>query len=392
MRQLHSGIMTEDEKMRQLLKRYLAGECTDAEQKIVDRWYEAIDNRHVGDSVHEEMNEDLHAIRAHVGPHPSRCTLRWFHYLSAAAVLAIAIGITVKLALPTPSISHGKEIASLEAKHILPGSDKATLTLPDGRVISLDELTVGTFGQASGNRLIKNEEGSLVYERSLELAEPSTGADYHTMTIPAGGQYRLTLPDGSRVWLNSASSLTYAVNQFEQERTVTLAGEAYFEVVSDSRKPFRVITDKQTVTVLGTKFNINSYPDELGTKTTLVEGSVDITSNQAARSVRLAPGQESFVDGSGPPTIRQVEAGHAIAWINGLFQFDGNTIDEVMRQLARWYDVEVVFDGKPPKGKLYGEVNRNTTADTPLELLSFFNFKHRVSLVNGETRITITNN
>lgn len=384
--------MTEDEEIRQLLKRYLAGKCTDVEREIVDQWYEAIDSQHVVDTIHEEMSEDLHTIRAHVGPPPLRRSFRWFHYLSAAAVLTIAIGITVKLSISVPRSGHVSEITSLEAKHILPGSNRATLTLSDGRVISLDELTLRTFGQESGNRLIKNEEGSLVYERSLESAAPSTGAGYHTMTTPKGGQYRLTLPDGSHVWLNSASSLTYAANQFEQERTVTLAGEAYFEVVSDSRKPFRVITDKQTVTVLGTKFNINSYPDELGTKTTLVEGRVDIATDQAPRPVRLSPGQESFVDGSGLTTVRQVEANHSIAWINGLFLFDGSTIDEVMRQLARWYDVEVVFNGKPPKGKLYGEVNRNTTADTPLELLSFFNFKHHVSAVNGKTCITITNN
>jgi len=383
--------MTEDEKIRDLLKRYLAGKCTDAEREIVDQWYESTDNQRVGDTIYDEMREDLYTIRTQVTPHSPRRSIRWFHYLSAAAVLTIAIGVAIKLYDPISSNSSVNEIASLEAKHILPGSDKATLTLPDGRVISLDELTVGTFGQESGNQLIKDEEGSLVYERSPDSGKLFTENNYHTLNIPKGGQYRLTLPDGTRVWLNSASSLTYAVNHFEQERTVTLAGEAYFEVKSDARKPFRVITDKQTVTVLGTKFNINSYPDELGTKTTLVEGSVDITANKASRSIRLSPGQESFVDGSGLPTVRQVETGQAIAWINGLFRFDGNTIDEVMRQLARWYDVEVVFDGMPPTDKLYGEVNRNTTADTPLELLSFFNFKHHVSSVNGKTRITITN-
>ncbi|WP_353196664.1 FecR domain-containing protein [Parapedobacter defluvii] len=383
--------MTEDEKIRDLLKRYLAGKCTDAEREIVDQWYESTDNQRVGDTIYDEMREDLYTIRTQVSPHSPRRSIRWFHYLSAAAVLTIAIGVAIKLYDPISSNSSVNEIASLEAKHILPGSDKATLTLPDGRVISLDELTVGTFGQESGNQLIKDEEGSLVYERSPDSGKLFTENNYHTLNIPKGGQYRLTLPDGTRAWLNSASSLTYAVNHFEQERTVTLAGEAYFEVKSDARKPFRVITDKQTVTVLGTKFNINSYPDELGTKTTLVEGSVDITANKASRSIRLSPGQESFVDGSGLPTVRQVETGQAIAWINGLFRFDGNTIDEVMRQLARWYDVEVVFDGMPPTDKLYGEVNRNTTADTPLELLSFFNFKHHVSSVNGKTRITITN-
>ncbi|PPL03583.1 FecR family protein [Parapedobacter indicus] len=384
--------MTEDEKIRQLLKNYLAGKCTDAEREIVDQWYEAIDNPHMGSSIHNEMREDLRAIRTQVVPRPTRRTLRWFHYFSAAAVLAVAIGITLKLSGPVPPFSHTKEEVPLEAKHILPGSDKATLTLPDGRVISLDEMTVGTLRQEAGDQLVKDSEGSLFYKRSAKSTERSAEPNYHTMNIPKGGQYKLTLPDGSRVWLNSASSLKYATNHFERDRTVTLTGEAYFEVESDSRKPFRVITDRQTVTVLGTKFNINSYPDELGTKTTLIEGGVDITVNKAAHAIRLSPGQESLVDGSGlPPTVRRVETDQAIAWINGLFRFNGNTIDEVMRQLARWYDVEVVFDGKLPKDKLYGEVNRNTTADTPLELLSFFNFKHRVSSIDGKTRIIITN-
>src|SRR5690606_31103004 len=194
--------------------------------------------------------------------------------------------------------------------------DKATLTLPDGRVISLDEMTVGTLRQEAGDQLVKDSEGSLFYKRSTKSTERSAKPNYHTMNIPKGGQYKLTLPDGSRVWLNSASSLKYATNHFERNRTVTLTGEAYFEVKSDSRKPFRVITDRQNVTVLGRNFNSNSYPYELGAETTLIEGSANISVHTAAYAIRLSPGQVSFVDGTGlSPTVRRVETEQAIAWI-----------------------------------------------------------------------------
>ena len=381
--------MTDNEHIHDLLKRYLAGQCTDAEREIIEQWYESIDRRPDNDTLKQELNGDLDHIGTRIGVYRRRTFRLW--YYAAAAALLIAIGVTYKLY--TPPVESPIAVASaIDASNIQPGSDKATLTLPDGRIIPLDELTIGTFGHEGDNQLIKNEEGSLVYEHSSEQATASSGTDYHTLNIPKGGQHRLTLPDGSRVWINSASSLTFAANGFEHDRTVKLTGEAYFEVAHNPDEPFRVITEQQTVTVLGTKFNINSYADELGTKTTLVEGSVDVATSGSTHAVRLRPGQESFVNGLGKPTVKEVEPSRATAWVNGLFRFDGNTIDEVMRQLSRWYDVDVVFDGELPKGKLYGEVNRNTTANTPLELLSFFDFKHSVSIVNARTRITITNN
>lgn len=381
--------MTDNEYIRTLLKRYLAGQCTDAEQKVIEQWYDAMDKQQDSDTLQQEMGEDLSHIGTHIGVYRRR-TSRWWYYATAAALL-IAIGITVKF-LTTTAQSPTTFATALDASNIQPGSDKATLTLPDGRIIPLDELNIGTFGHEGTNQLVKNEEGSLVYEHTQGAADASSDADYHTLNIPKGGQHRLTLPDGSRVWINSASSLTFAASGFEHNRTVQLTGEAYFEVAHNPAEPFRVVTGQQTVTVLGTKFNINSYADEPGTKTTLVEGSVDVATNGFTHPIRLIPGQESFVDGSGDPTVTQVETSRATAWINGLFRFDGNTIDEVMRQLSRWYDVDVVFEGNLPDDKLYGEVNRNTTANTPLELLSFFNFKHSVSMVNARTRITITNN
>src|SRR5690606_8146867 len=216
---------------------------------------------------------------------------RWLYYVAAATVL-IAIGVVFRLGFAPTAPSDKTTNLPLAAKDILPGSDQATLTLSDGRVVMLDEANEHSIEGESGTYVIQNAADGIRYDRSsnrilADIVKPQ----YHTLKTPIGKQVHLTLPDGSKVWLNARSSLTYAVNNFEQTRTVRLEGEAYFEIFSDAAKPFRVVTDKQTVMVLGTKFNVNSYPDELGTTTTLVSGKVQVKSQNGTGLVQLSSGQ-----------------------------------------------------------------------------------------------------
>lgn len=383
--------MSEKQPASELLQRYLDGTCTDAERKLVDDWYQQLGNEDHAILSDQEILRDLDHVQKKTGlTRPS--APRWLYYVAAATVL-IAIGVVFRLGFAPTAPSDKTTNLPLAAKDILPGSDQATLTLSDGRVVMLDEANEHSIEGESGTYVIQNAADGIRYDRSsnrilADIVKPQ----YHTLKTPIGKQVQLTLPDGSKVWLNARSSLTYAVNNFEQTRTVRLEGEAYFEIFSDAAKPFRVVTDKQTVMVLGTKFNVNSYPDELGTTTTLVSGKVQVKSQNGTGLVQLSSGQQAFVDANGTTTrLASAHIDAAIAWTIGLFKFEGNTIDEVMRQLGRWYDVDIVFEGPKPSTQLWGEVHRNAAADTPLKLLDFFNFAHEVSLVNGKPRITIFN-
>lgn len=381
--------MSEDQHEKKLLERYLRGECTDAEREIVDSWYNSFDGNADDPILDAEVRSDLDYVGRRMGIGQSSGLRRLVVYAAAAAVLAITAGIVTKLTMAPRTPTRDTATVFLEAKDILPGSDRATLTLSDGRVVSLDESYSDALPDEFGTYVIGNADGSIQYKPHELAVAALHGTKYHTLRTPKGKHFRLTMPDGSVVVLNAMSSLTYDVSRFSGERTVRLTGEAYFEVVSNADRPFRVVSDMQTITVLGTKFNVNCYPDESGTRTTLLEGMVDVATSEHPDAIRLVPGEQAFVGGSGMPLVTPTGTANPIAWINGLFHFDGQAIDEVMRELGRWYDVEIVFQGAKPATRLWGEVNRNTTADIPLKLLSFFDFNHEVTQVNGTTRITM---
>ncbi|MFC3197631.1 FecR family protein [Parapedobacter deserti] len=383
--------MSEKQPTSELLQRYLDGTCSDAERKLIDDWYQRLDNEDYATLSDQEILRDLDHVQKKIGLAKPGVP-RWLYYVAAATVL-IAMGVFLRLAWePSTSPDHVTGVP-LAAKDILPGSDQATLTLSDGRIITLDETNEHPIKGESGAYTIQHVADGIRYDKSGSPvpADPLT-PQYHTLETPIGKQVRLTLPDGSNVWLNARSSLTYAANNFEEARTVRLEGEAYFDIFHDTSNPFRVVTEEQIITVLGTKFNVNSYPDELGTTTTLVSGKVEVKPQNGAGLVQLSSGQQAFVDADGMTThVQSAHIDAAIAWTIGLFKFEGNTIDEVMRQLGRWYDVAIVFEGPKPSTKLWGEVHRNAPAEIPLKLLDFFNFKHEVSLVNGKPRIVIFN-
>ncbi|MBW8687100.1 FecR family protein [Chitinophaga rhizophila] len=264
-----------------------------------------------------------------------------------------------------------------------PGTDKAVLTLADGTVVPLD--SAGRQELVQGATAVQQAGGVLQYR----AADRSAGAGFNTLSTPRGGQFKVVLPDGTAVWLNAATSLRYPTAFTGSERVVTLKGEAYFEVAKNPQQPFRVqVDDRAVVEVLGTNFNIHAYSDESPISTTLLDGKVVMMgSNAPDRRVVLNPFQQAVADKDRLELNSTVNIEQVMAWKNGMFNFDGLDLPAVLRQLARWYDVEVVFEGKIPTRKFGGEIQRDLTLQQVLRILEKMDVQCRIE--NGNRLIVM---
>jgi transmembrane sensor len=300
----------------------------------------------------------------------------WFRY--AAAIILLLGGVTYlwvsgKKTEQTLANSN-KANQAAPATDIAPGSDKAVLTLSDGSTILLDSATNGTLAKQGGTQVVKLADGTLAYQVS---ASPDTKVFYNTMETRRGGKYRLILPDGSKVWLNSSSSIRYPNVFAGQERNVEITGEAYFEIAKDASKPFKVISGGMAVQVLGTEFNIMAYADEGAIRTTLVNGSVLIT--KKGQSKQLNPGEQlSIGNAPGGLMVSRPDLEEVLAWKNGLFNFKSADIYTVMRQLSRWYDIDVRYEGKAPAVQIIGKMDRGLNLADILEFLAKMEIKFRM--------------
>lgn len=276
----------------------------------------------------------------------------YYKWLAVAAVLALALTVTLRI----QNHSSKKHVFLTD---IAPGGNKATLTLANGRKISLNDIANGDLIKEAGLSISKTTNGQLVYN----IEKNSAIADDHQVNVistPNGGEWQIRLPDGSLVWLNALSSLEYPLNiGTTTVRKVKLKGEAYFEVAKDSKHPFIVETDKQKLEVLGTHFNINSYTNESLTKTTLLEGSVRISAIQNLNEYQvLRPGQQSVLSENGIK-IKAVDTDESVAWKNGYFMFNNEKQESILRKIARWYNVKVEYADKEAKDVMYyGTVSR----------------------------------
>jgi ferric-dicitrate binding protein FerR (iron transport regulator) len=251
----------------------------------------------------------------------------------------------------------------------LPGGNKAILTLANGRQITLTGARNGTLAVQGAVAINKTADGRIIYNSSNEATSGHAAATtYNTMTTPRGGQYQVVLPDGSKVLLNAASSLTYPTTFNGNERKVELTGEAYFEVAHNASKPFKVSSNGQTVEVLGTHFNINAYKDEPAIKTTLLEGKVKVTANTLNKVHFLEPGQQSVFNAQ-TFAVNQVETEGVVAWTNGQFVFEDDNIQYIMRTVSRWYDVDVTYNGTAPDDIFGGSVSRFNNISEVLKTL-----------------------
>jgi transmembrane sensor len=296
---------------------------------------------------------------------PVRRMGRWW---AAAAMLVLLLAggyFWSRYQKPSPVVLP----AVAQVHDVKPGTNKAVLTLSGGRQIVLDssrEDTVLTEGAA----IVAGSHGRLAYNTGNE---PAAEVLYNTLATPRGGEYQLTLPDGTRVWLNAASSIRYPTAFTGPERKVEVTGEIYFEVVKNASKPFKVLVNgKQEVEVLGTSFNINAYTDEAAIKTTLLEGSVRVDSRMAGHPMALLrPGEQTQLGERGTLTLKTVvDLDAVVAWKNGLFAFTDADLPTVMRQLARWYNVEVSYEGDIPKREFNGKIGKSLTLDQVLKVLT----------------------
>lgn len=311
------------------------------------------------------------------GIQPAAAPVRTIHpfkkWIAAAAIVTVFSAVAYLVLRPDGG-SKTQQVADID-----PGSSKATLTLSNGDRI---ELNTGGGGIVTGNEIIRYADSSM-----LAVTPPEASAvAFNTLSTPKGGQYRIVLPDGTRVWLNAETTLKYPGKFAIDHRTVELEGEAFFEVAQKHHQPFMVKTKAQELQVLGTAFNINAYPDETFTSTTLAEGSVQVRNLATAEVNKLQPGTQSEVSGQ-RTIIRQADVFSATAWKEGLFSFRNATVADLMKQLRRWYGVDVEFEGKMPDMRINGEVDRNMSASKVFEVLDYLDIQFRIE----ENRIIISN-
>jgi ferric-dicitrate binding protein FerR (iron transport regulator) len=291
-------------------------------------------------------------------------------YISEKVLSELKTDSPLKRVPPSPNVEK-KE--SLIVNDIEAGENKAILTLGDGSRIILDDAKNGILANQGGNSVLKAAEGEIVYSFINEIKDPLTEDQqvpviYNTIETPKGGKFQIVLPDGSKVWLNAASSLRFPTVFNGSKRQVELKGEAYFEVSHDKSKIFEVNTRNQVVQVLGTHFNINAYLDEPTVNTTLLQGSVRVSDLRTNISQLLKPGEQSQLSEQ-IDVINLKDTNEAVAWKEGYFQFDEADIKTVMRQIERWYDVSVIYEGDLPNYRFGGEIERNLSLLQVLKVL-----------------------
>lgn len=263
-----------------------------------------------------------------------------------------------------------------------PGGNKAILTLGNGETIILDSAANGTLATQGNSKVTKLADGQLAYQGLDNSTDKKVV--YNTISTPRGGQYNLTLPDGSKVWLNAESSLRFPTTFLGNERKVILTGEGYFEVAHNKDKPFHVSVNQTVIEVLGTQFNVNAYGDGGSMKTTLLEGSVKLS--EGNNSVIIEPGQQAVINNVSNSLMvnKTVNLEEVVAWKNGIFQFDETDIKNVMKQIGRWYDLDVVFEGKVPDKKITGKIYRNVNVSKVLKIMESLKIHFRIE---GKTLI-----
>jgi ferric-dicitrate binding protein FerR (iron transport regulator) len=308
---------------------------------------------------------------------------KWLRY-AASILLLLAAGAYFIIPGKKQSGVNEKNVSlASKATDPQPGKEGAILTLTDGTQLVLDSMSNGLITTQNGIKVLLNN-GQVTYTPDKKTGEQQIA--YNTMTTPRGRQFQLLLPDGSKVWLNAASSIRYPVVFSGNERKVDITGEAYFEVTKNAAMPFRVSAGTGTeIEVLGTHFNINSYSNEGSINTTLLEGSVKVK-RQGANDVKLIPGQQARIDrhdksgasSSAVKVVNDVDVERVMAWKNGVFNFQDATLEEVMRQLERWYDIEVVYEKGIPSFEFYGKMGRDLPLLTVLRGLNLSNVNFRM--------------
>lgn len=365
-----------DKYLLEIIAKFKNGQATEAEIQEIDLWYEnqASNSGYTDDmspverlGTKQKMLQRINAdIQQETVP-----TIKVFSYknlkiFALAAAMLLAVGTTLYLNLGEQKVERKVKIA---VSDVAPGKDKAILTLANGKKISLTNLSNGQIASQTGIKISKTANGQLVYEATGNAEIKSLKPEFNTIEVPVGGQWQVILPDRSKVWLNALSSITYPLHFTGKERNVKISGEAYFEVAHNSEMPFKVQCGTQTVEVLGTHFNIMAYADEKLIKTTLLEGSVKVSEGKATKL--LVPGEQAQVGLGKIAVANDIDMEDVVAWKNGYFKFDDN-LETIMAKVAKWYDVDVVYQSKPDPNNVYaGKVSRSKNISSLLKIIEF---------------------
>ncbi len=361
------------EEYETLYHKYILGECTEDECRIFEAYPDSFElSDHPWDEVNigsaEDTRQKIEKNLHRSIERSSREKLAYFRPMLAAAsivLLLCSIFIYFKIHEENQVIAQTSE-APVKTEDILPGENKAILILDDGSRINLDDAANGLIANESNTTIKKLPDGRLHYISGA----PKPGAEikFNTVATPRGGQFQISLPDGSRVWLNAGSSLRFPTLFTGGERKVELTGEAYFEIAKNAAMPFKVLANNSEIRVLGTHFNVMAYSDERHMNTTLLEGSVQIL--KGADKITIKPGQAAMLSKSTDKiTVADVDADQSIAWKNGDFIFVDESIESIMRKVSRWYDVEVSYTGNMNNKDFTGTISRNKNVSELLRML-----------------------
>ncbi|MCO5235839.1 MAG: FecR domain-containing protein [Chitinophagaceae bacterium] len=343
-----------------LIEKYLENKITPEEMQLLNEWYDSFPDTREQVFVSKQEEETIAnriadrvsgTIAEAQDTSNVRPLFRMGRFSIVAAAVIVILGFSFFFYFFPPTVSQNHAVVQTEpainslSGEIRPGSNKAVLTLADGSAIILDSVSNGVLSRQGAVEIQKLDSGLLSYVGE-EKREAVSRPLFNAISTPRGGQYQVTLSDGTKVWLNAASSIRFPVNFTGNERRVYITGEVYFEIAKDRQHPFRVELNngENVIEVLGTHFNVNAYDDEAAVKTTLIEGKVKLTTRDHDTPSILLPGQQSETDKEGNTVIRKnADTEAAIAWIHGNFQFRSAGLQEILRQVARWYDVDIEY-------------------------------------------------
>ena len=377
--------MESSDQLYILFKKYLDNACSLEETQRLMNYFELDEDQELlKDIIVDvlEIQDESYETNSAIAEVVAKVDRDLFLQIQTAATVPAGKNKTVKLWLKIGAVAAAMAIvcigvyffnyksgklpapATVAIQDVNPGDFGATLTLANGRKISLANATKGEIGRESGMVITKSADGRLVYEINENVSDPNAS---NTLSTARGETYQVRLPDGSVVYLNAASSLTYTPSLIENgKRVVKLTGEGYFEVAKDKQHPFIVKTDRQEVEVLGTHFNISSYADDEVEKTTLLEGRVKLSA--AGNSRILKPGQQARLSGD-KIQINEIDTDLAIAWKNNEFVVQSERIETIMKMIGRWYNVEVIYIGEKTRQRFSGSVSRFDKMSKVLEIV-----------------------
>ncbi len=376
----------ENSLLEELLQKYLMGAASESEERLLIEWYYSFNDEHVivPVAVEDEEHNVYERLKAQFdtmlkgdtdtlnkGVRVVKLRIRYWQMAAACVIIVLLAGSfwlwNNKHALAT------KQLMAVKEQKILPGHSGAILTLSNGAKIVLDSSANGQIGVQGQSKIIK-QGSSLLYAAAGKAV--SAPLQYNTMSTPRGREFQVVLPDGTMAWLNASSSIKYPTAFSDTARLVVITGEVYFEVAhlsanTGKRIPFIVQTDRMSVKVLGTHFDVDAYADEQNFKTTLLEGSVEVYKKDEHSTVRIIPGEQAEVSVSSPKAkVSLADLDKVMAWRNGIFQFDDDRLDNILKQISRWYDVDFECTADKQRLRFNGVISRRANVTDILHLLS----------------------